>query len=676
MLLEQTYNADAKEECGLDGITLNDAARTKWVYTKPITAAISAQLKDMLHLNTSNQHHDSGQTRVARDREMVCNMMAAIETNPFTSTTSNLINVLTGQCADEMVKSHLTGMKELGMKALSESLQSEKPKTVKVRLETFHTQNAKPMKTKKKSAAPGKSDEIAALLRITQIVASGAEVDIEDFIGKHECSKMPPSLFDDEGNMRAAGTKASLVKALKESTGVTNVDSLPPTDQRTAIVFDAMFLIRKWSFHKGETFGAIADRYIQNLVYALPPGVDIMHFCCDRYNSKSLKTAAHQHRYKSRPAKVYEVCAQYQAPDPEEFFSLSANKSALLNFLCDKWCKDEQELPTLGSKSLYLGGGFKEVTKSVLMKDGSVTDVQELESTQEEADTRVLLHTVYSVQHDRIERVIIHANDTDVIVICIYYSATLLRDLPELWIAISQDTYVPIHELAAAMGPSQCRLLPFIHSLSGRDTTSYPFFTGKKAWLAKSKHNDLPALESFAEDVTSRNVTQEVISQAQELCIAVYTNKNDDFSGCDLSMLRTYKFLNSNSTLLKMLPPTVDTFNQHLYRSALATLIDKSAHLAKPNLPPISQYGWISAETEPISPVPTTQPAWPVHMKKSISCGCTKGCKRNCSCGKKNMACYIGCRCRGSAHACSRKIYADMLVKQSDDCSSADDDDE
>ena len=34
MLREQTYNADAKEESGLDGITLNVAAWKKWVYTK------------------------------------------------------------------------------------------------------------------------------------------------------------------------------------------------------------------------------------------------------------------------------------------------------------------------------------------------------------------------------------------------------------------------------------------------------------------------------------------------------------------------------------------------------------------------------------------------------------------------------------------------------------------
>ena len=67
MLLEQTYNADAKEQSGLDGIMLSEAARTKWVYTKPVTASISAKLKPMLHHTTSNPHHESGPTRVARD---------------------------------------------------------------------------------------------------------------------------------------------------------------------------------------------------------------------------------------------------------------------------------------------------------------------------------------------------------------------------------------------------------------------------------------------------------------------------------------------------------------------------------------------------------------------------------------------------------------------------------
>ena len=46
-----------------------------------------------------------------------------------------------------------------------------------------------------------------------------------------------------------------------------------------------------------------------------------------------------------------------------------------------------------------------------------MTDVAALESTQQEADTRVVLHSIYSVQNEDVERIIIHANDTDIVVI-------------------------------------------------------------------------------------------------------------------------------------------------------------------------------------------------------------------------------------------------------------------
>ena len=67
------------------------------------------------------------------------------------------------------------------------------------------------MKYKHQPAGLWKSDEVAALLRMTQMVNSGGEVDIVNFIGNNECSKNPPSLYNEDGTMRAAGTKASPV---------------------------------------------------------------------------------------------------------------------------------------------------------------------------------------------------------------------------------------------------------------------------------------------------------------------------------------------------------------------------------------------------------------------------------------------------------------------------------
>ena len=47
---------------------------------------------------------------------------------------------------------------------------------------------------------------------------------------------------------------------LREETGVSVVPNLPQHNLKTAVVVDAMYAGR-WSFHKDETFGALAKRY-------------------------------------------------------------------------------------------------------------------------------------------------------------------------------------------------------------------------------------------------------------------------------------------------------------------------------------------------------------------------------------------------------------------------------
>ena len=149
------------------------------------------------------------------------------------------------------------------------------------------------------------------------------------------------------------------------------------------------------------------------------------------------------------------------------FFAVSANKENLLSFICDEWCENEKLRCALGPIQLYLGGGFKEETRSVVIKGASVMNVSALESTQQEADTRIILYTLYSAQKDKVERVVIYANDTDVIILCLFYAATHLKDLQELWVRTEQNAYLPIHHMVSALGLPMCRALAFIHRLSG-----------------------------------------------------------------------------------------------------------------------------------------------------------------------------------------------------------------
>ena len=116
------------------------------------------------------------------------------------------------------------------MDALSDTIKGNHKKTKIMKLKTFHTQIC---------------DEIVALLRMTQIAESGADVghvDIVNFIGKHECSTTSPSLFTDDGTMR---NKIFSVSVLKDDTNISDISDLPVKNYKTAVIVDAMHMIRE-----------------------------------------------------------------------------------------------------------------------------------------------------------------------------------------------------------------------------------------------------------------------------------------------------------------------------------------------------------------------------------------------------------------------------------------------
>ena len=107
---------------------------------------------------------------------------------------------------------------------------------------------------------------------MTQIVASGGEVDVVKYIGSHECSNIPQSLFDENGKMRS-GNKAILVKAIKVDIEVGSEIELPISAVHTVIIVDVMSMIRRLSFKKRDAFMDISNRFRQyhsgNTIYTL-----------------------------------------------------------------------------------------------------------------------------------------------------------------------------------------------------------------------------------------------------------------------------------------------------------------------------------------------------------------------------------------------------------------------
>lgn len=158
----------------------------------------------------------------------------------------------------------------------------------------------------------------------------------------------------------------------------------------------------------------------------------------------------------AQPGKTYKVDDAFKTLPVSDFFTVSANKAALQKFVCEKLENDFNLQAAFESRRLYLGGRSEEETKAVMIEKVNVTLVFALESTQEEADTSVILHVIY----------------TDVIDIFIYYAVSLLKNLSELWVYSGKDSYVPVHEFDN-LKQARCKALTFIHSLSGRDNKMY-----------------------------------------------------------------------------------------------------------------------------------------------------------------------------------------------------------
>ena len=144
--------------------------------------------------------------------------------------------------------------------------------------------------------------------------------------------------------------------------------------------------------------------------------------------------------------------------------------------------------------------------------------------------------------------------------------------------------------------------------------------------------------------------------------VSVYANMGDMFEGANLGKLRVHTFLNNKSTLLTLLYRPRSAHMNNISNVRRWQL--QSIHICNSNVEPRDDYGW-TVDNGYLMPVQSTHQAWPQEMMHTIPCGCTKGCSRNGSCAKKNIACYLGCRCRGSKK-CGRARYTAAFDNSSD----------
>ena len=172
-----------------------------------------------------------------------------------------------------------------------------------------------------------------------------------------------------------------------------------------------------------KTFAQLAETILQQVLNegAHSQRIDVVF---DINHSRSIKDAERCKRGAATDPILYRNLSGDQNIQQWRKFLCSAdNKSSLIKFLVEQW-KQPDHRKKLNGKTMYVT--CEETCWHI--SDDACVDVPELLSTQEEADTRLMLHALHAARSGA-KAVVITAKDTDVMILCLGFHKEIPCDI-------------------------------------------------------------------------------------------------------------------------------------------------------------------------------------------------------------------------------------------------------
>ena len=259
----------------------------------------------------------------------------------------------------------------------------------------------------------------------------------------------------------------------------------------------------------------------------------------------------------------------------------------------------------------------------------------------------MLLHAIeLSMTH---ERIIIRCDDTDVLVILIYYACKgKVGNVVYMHAGHgSKNRYIPVSSIAEKLGRTKCESLPPSHALTGCDATSSLYKIGEKTAFTK--------LEKHAEDLKDLSILglsgclEEALPVARRYALFLYgQRRKENGRPCTNLDERRHVLASTTDTAATNLPPTEDAFQQHVQRAMYQTAIWCHSHLPKPLLwNPVGK-GWKLSSEGYLEPVMFCKDAAPMEVRDIPRLYCKdEECKesKRCQCISVGLQCTEFCTC-------------------------------
>ena len=354
------------------------------------------------------------------------------------------------------------------------------------------------------------------------------------------------------------------------------------------------------------------------------------------YLPASIKDAERVKRASESGVRFKNTSAGHKIKQWRRFLSESENKTALIKFITDEWQNDACK-SMVGSKTLLVtcGQGCWRITKD------HVSRVMELESTQEEADTRLILHAKHAADKG-FRVVVIVCEDTDVFIMALSFSKDMHCDLYQRRSAGARTEYLDMRKLRLTLGDEMSEALIGLHAFTGCDTVSA--FAGRgKIGPIKQLRKQQQLIDVFRNLGKSWDLSQEILDDLQAFTCCMYAPTTKTTK---VNQLRYELFFAKRGEVDSgALPPCDDSLMQHIRRANYQAGIWRRCLVSKPDIPEPDGNGWTRAEDGSLEIDWLHRQPAPDAVLEFIACQCKRECKPgDCGCINNGFKCTYMCK--------------------------------
>ena len=599
LTIEETINRHAKSHCGIIGFSRNPAAYNRWCITRHARATFMQATYEMADMSSTelDMHKEIRKSQITKSESDVQSLLEAIKgfMNPFQiDVKDKLFCLSSGAPATSKIEADLLNSDAVGEKSFNEFVtQRLVRKTVSFhqpiprnKLSTF----ASLSQTKKVTTAANKHIQVKAERNLFgQLVMLSEEnnISLEKTLS-YPLAPIPWALSTADGHL-VKTDKAKLLHLLE--TGVTSPDA--PKVEDSVYIIDANAILQAL-IGLPTTFEELAKK-----VFDLLPKVSRLDFVTDTYKKDSIKTYERSRRGDSQTFLIKGTNTKVPR-DWKSFMSNASNKEQLIKLLLCEWQTDKYAAK-LYERHIYFV--YKEECTHLTSEDGMTVQsiqVQDLFSSQEEADTRIILHCIHAAKSIGEEKVIIvRSPDTDVFLLLLKFSQDIDQSMLFDTGVSNKRRLIDVRAVISKHGADYCKLMYSFHTFTGCDTTS-AFVRRGKLTTKKTLDAHPEFQSSLISLASSTEVSEQTFNELEQFVCCIYGKSNyKDINKLRYDMFKQRFQPKKGQTLsscdgidLSLLPPCRSSLHMHILRCSYQAYIWNMSSVPYPDIPSPVGKGW------------------------------------------------------------------------------------